>query len=215
MGELLDKLRMRGAEGLSDSELLALVMGSAEEGETTGMAARAIEAAGGLAELVRCDFPRLRMTAGMGGTRAARIAAAAEIGRRAALAQAARRVRIESESDVDLLMRPYMEPLKHEECWVLYLSSANEIIERTRVSQGGVQGTVVDCRLVVKRALELLASRMIIVHNHPSGAAEPSTEDKSLTRKIAEAAGLFDIPLLDHIIISRAATYSFKRAGLL
>lgn len=215
MNELLDKLRMRGVEGLSDSELLALVMGAAEGGDGVQTAARAIESAGGLGELARYDFSRLRMTCGLGGARAARIAAAAEMGRRISLAQAAQRVKIETERDVDELFRPYMEPLRHEECWVLYLSSTNEILERTRMSQGGVQGTVVDCRLVVKRALELLASRMILVHNHPSGAAEPSAEDKTLTRKVSEAAGLFDIPLLDHIIISRTSTFSFRRAGLL
>ena len=216
MKELLDKLRARGAGALSDSELLGIVMGEGtQRDDSLRLAERIIGSAGSLGEVARRDFARLRMTEGMGSTRAARITAAVELGRRISLSTVAQRSRIESERDVDELFRPYMQPLRHEECWVLYLSSANEIIERTRISQGGVQGTVVDCRLVVKRALELLASRMILVHNHPSGSEEPSNDDKSLTGKLAAAAALFDIPLLDHIIISRTATYSFKRAGLL
>ena len=217
MKNLLDKMRARGAAGLSDSELLGIVAGDgpAEQGDPDAYAARIIESAGGLGELARCDFPRLRMIEGMGAVRAARVAAAAELGRRMALSEVERRVRIENERDVEELFRPYMEPLRHEECWVLYLSSTNEIIERTRMSQGGVQGTVVDCRLVVKRALELLAGRIILVHNHPSGTAEASAEDMALTRKLQSAAALFDIPLLDHIIIAREGTFSFRRAGTL
>ena len=216
MKNLLDRVRVRGVAGLSDAELLAVVIGDGSERcDVTELAAKVIDSVGGLGELGGCDFSRLRMTEGMGMLRAARIAAAAELGRRMALSGAARRQKVETERDVEELFRPYMEPLRHEECWVLYLSSANEILERSRVSQGGVQGTVVDCRLVVKRALELLASRIIIVHNHPSGSAEASGEDRQLTKRLESAAGLFDIPLLDHIIISRTDIYSFRRAGLL
>ena len=98
---------------------------------------------------------------------------------------------------------------------MLYLTSSNRIVERQRVSQGGVQGTVVDHRLIIKRALELLATQLIMVHNHPSGAAEPSPQDKVLTERIARAAALFDIRLLDHLIISREGDFSFLREGLL
>lgn len=214
MKNLLDKLRARGAAALSDGELLGIVMGDGTERyDVAEYAERVMSAAGGLGELARCDFSRLRMTEGMGVQRAARIASAAELGRRMTLAEVSRRVRIETERDVEELMRPYMESLRHEECWVLYLSSSNEIIERARMSQGGVQGTVVDSRLVVKRALELLASRIILVHNHPSGSADASDADRQLTQRLSSAAGLFDIPLLDHIIIAREGTYSFRRSG--
>ena len=98
---------------------------------------------------------------------------------------------------------------------MLYLSSSNRIIERQRVSQGGVQGTVVDHRLIVKRALELLATQLILIHNHPSGVAEASAPDRQLTARIAEAAALFDIRLLDHIIIGRSNDFSFRLARLL
>ena len=107
-----------------------------------------------------------------------------------------------------------LETLAYEECWAVYLTSSNRIIERQRISQGGVQGTVVDHRLVVKRALELLATQLVLIHNHPSGAAAPSPQDKVLTERVAQAAALFDIRLLDHIIIAREGDFSFLRAGL-
>ena len=98
---------------------------------------------------------------------------------------------------------------------MLYLTSSNRLIEHQRVSQGGLQATVVDYRLIVKRALELLATQLILVHNHPSGAAEPSAADKTLTNRVNDAAALFDIKLLDHIIISSEGTFSFRRSGLM
>ena len=216
MKELLDKLRMRGAESLSDSELLGIVMGDGPDGcEVDVYARRVVESAGGLGELARFDFPRLRMTEGMGSVRAARIAATSELGRRMVASEVSKRQHVWTEHDVEAIFRPHMETLRHEECWVLYLSSANEIIERTRMSQGGVLGTVVDSRMVLKRALELLAARIILVHNHPSGVAKASEEDISLTQKLSAAAGLFDIQLLDHVIIARGGVFSFRREGLL
>ena len=117
--------------------------------------------------------------------------------------------------DVVRLFRPQLQRLAHEECWVVYLTSSNRIIERQRVSQGGVTGTVVDHRLIVKRALELLATQLILIHNHPSGTPEASGQDKALTERVARAAELFDIRLLDHIIIAREGDFSFRREGLM
>ena len=158
---------------------------------------------------------RLRMIGGLGLKRARLLLTAAEFGRRVAVSGAAESDFVASSDDVVRLFRPRLERLTHEECWVVYLTSSNRIIERQRVSQGGVTGTVVDHRLIVKRALELLATQLILIHNHPSGAAEPSAQDRALTDKIARAAALFDIRLLDHLIISREGDYSFLREGLL
>ena len=158
---------------------------------------------------------RLRMVEGIGLRRAERLQLAAELGRRVAASSTGEMDSISTDVDVVRLMRPVFDGMQHEECWVLYLTSSNRIIERHRVSKGGVQSTVVDHRLIVKRALELLSTQMIMVHNHPSGSTEPSDADKFLTRKVAEAAGLFDIRLLDHVIISSEGEYSFLRAGLL
>lgn len=213
---LLDLLQLKGAGSLTDAELLALLTDDGAEGATV-RAEALLEACGGsLASLGRTELARLRMTAGVGIKRAARLVAAAELGRRMLAQDAAAEVRaITSSEEVVRMFRPRLIDLNHEECWALYLGSSNRIIEQVRISQGGVQGTVVDHRLVVKRALELLASQLILVHNHPSGTAEPSEEDKLLTRRIADAAALFDIRLLDHLIISRSDSCSFRSRGLL
>ena len=98
---------------------------------------------------------------------------------------------------------------------MIFLTNSNRIIERTRISQGGVQATVVDQRLIVKRALELLSTRIILIHNHPSGNASPSGADFDITSKVKAATALFDIQLLDHIIVSATDSYSFKSSGKL
>lgn len=217
MKRLLDKLAARGPAALDDAELLALLLGEGSEYKPAEMLSKRLleHYNGSLARLGRDALPRLRMVEGVGLRRAARIAAAAELGRRILTLQAAEKTSIQTSDDVIQLFRPELELLQHEECWALYLSSSNRIIERQRISQGGVQGTIVDHRLIVKRALELLATQLILVHNHPSGSAEASDADRHLTSRIAEAAALFDIRLLDHIIISRSDDFSFRSAGLL
>lgn len=206
-----------GAQSLSDAELLAVVLDDGAVAEPAELGRRVAEAFGGsLAGLARAETARLRMVAGVGLKRAVRLAAAVELGRRAAAADARAEVAfVTTSDDVIRLFRPQLEALPHEECWALFLSASNRIVERRRISQGGVQGTVVDHRLVVKRALELLATQMILVHNHPSGTAEPSVQDKVMTKKIADAAALFDIRLLDHIVIARSGEFSFLKNGLL
>lgn len=217
MKRLLDKLAARGPAALDDAELLALLLDEGSEYKPAEMLSKRLleHYNGSLARLGRDALPRLRMVEGVGLRRAARIVAAAELGRRILTLQAAEKTSIQTSDDVIQLFRPELELLQHEECWALYLSSSNRIIERQRVSQGGVQGTIVDHRLIVKRALELLATQLILVHNHPSGSAEASDADRHLTSRIAEAAALFDIRLLDHIIISRSDDFSFRSAGLL
>lgn len=212
MSDLADKLLARGSEALSEGELLSLVLG-----EEDGRLAEALLATfgGQLGELGRADIARLRMAGGIGLKRAARIRAAVELGRRILADEGLETETIGSSDDVARMFRPRMEAMGHEECWCLFLTSSGRIIERQRVSQGGVQGTVVDHRLIVKRALELLATQIILVHNHPSGAAEPSAADRTLTDRIARATALFDIRLLDHLIIAREGDFSFRRAGLI
>ena len=210
MQPLYDKALSRGIASLSDEELLTLLV------EEPGVAASVLRSSGGSLASVAAEEPaRLRMVGGLGRNRALRLLAAAEFGRRVAESRAGEADVIATSDDVVHLFRPKLQRLDHEECWVLYLTSSNRIVERQRVSQGGVQGTVVDHRLIIKRALELLATQLIMVHNHPSGAAEPSPQDKVLTERIARAAALFDIRLLDHLIISREGDFSFLREGLL
>lgn len=216
MAALYDKLQLRGVGSLTDEELLSLILDDGSD-EALVRAQELLQQCGGsLTGMGRADLARLRMTAGIGLKRAARLTVAAELGRRMMALEAASEVAaIASTEDVVRIFRPQMLDLAHEECWALYLTSSNRIIERARVSQGGVQGTVVDHRLVVKRALELLATQLILVHNHPSGTAEPSEEDKRLTQRIADAAALFDIRLLDHLILTRNDFYTFRGHNLL
>ena len=216
MKNLHNKLLSRGAASLSDAELLAmLVESSGDARDPQQIAEGLLRECGSLQGVARSELGRLRMVEGIGMRRAERLVVAAEIGRRVAMTSNAEVVSISTDADVVRLMRGQLESISHEECWVLYLTSSNRLIERQRVSQGGVQATVVDHRLIVKRALELLSTQIIMVHNHPSGAASPSEADKVLTRKVAEAAALFDIKLLDHIIIAREGNFSFRREKLL
>lgn len=216
MKNLHDRLRSRGASALTDEELLALLIeAEGDNRDPQSVARQLIAACGSIAEVAHTELIRLRMTEGLGLRRAERLTVAAEFGRRVARATARDVECITSDGDVAQIMRPIFDGLSHEECWALYLTSSNRIIERQRVSQGGVQATVVDHRLIVKRALELLSTQIILVHNHPSGAASPSDADKVLTRKIKEAAALFDIQLLDHIIISSEGHFSLRREGMM
>ncbi len=216
MKNLHDKLMSRGAVSLTDAELLALLVESSDDSrDPLATAERLLAAGGSLAGIAHTDLGRLRMAEGLGLRRAERLILSAELGRRVAASTEQDVECISTDADVVRLMRPIFDPMRHEECWVLYLTSSNRLLERRRVSQGGVQATVVDHRLRVKRALELLSTQIIMIHNHPSGAAEPSAADKTLTEKVRDAAALFDIRLLDHIIISREGEFSFRRMSLL
>ena len=216
MDLLTNKIVTRGIGSLTDAELLSLLL---DEGSATlsapELAERLLAGCGSLSALGSTDIARLRMTEGVGLKRAVRIAAAAEFGRRFMNAQAEEIESISASDDVVRIFRPVFDGMKYEECWVLYLTNSNRIIERQRLSHGGVQGTVVDRRLVAKRALELLATQVVMIHNHPSGDAHPSVEDKALTQRIGEALSLFDIRLLDHIIIAGKEWFSFRQAELL
>ena len=204
-----EKVTMRGYASLSEEELLTLLL------EDNALAQTLLAECGSLKEIAQLPTSRLRMTAGLGSKKAEKIHIATEFGRRVALANGAIEESISSSDDIVRIMRPILKELKHEECWAIYLTNSNRIIEHCRISQGGVQATVVDQKLIVKRALELLSTRIIIVHNHPSGSATPSQADIDITAKIKSATALFDIQLLDHIIISEAESYSFKSNGKL
>ncbi len=211
MDSLNDKIALHGAESLTDKELLTVLTGDETIAEQL-----LTEVGESIERLSRLNLSRLRMIGGLGLRRAQLLMAATEYGRRTASKPAVDAdVVIRQSDDIVRLFRPQLEGLVHEECWAVYLTASNRIIERQRISQGGVQATIVDPRIVVKRALELLASQLILIHNHPSGAAEPSPEDKIMTQQIARASALFEIHLLDHIILSHAGEFSFRGAGLL
>lgn len=217
MKNLTDKLLSRGAETLTDSELVAAIIAEgANDDRALDVAHELLDGAdGSLLRLTATDFSRLRMSSGLGLRRAMRLKAATELGRRVLLEEGTSYDTITSDSDVARLMEPQLGMLKHEECWALYLASSGRVLDRMRISQGGVQTTVVDCRLIIKRAIELLATQIVLVHNHPSGTTEPSRQDIELTERVSEAARLFDIRLLDHVIIAQGARYSFRANNLI
>lgn len=214
--EAREKIVVSGAGALSVAELLALLI---REGtdllSPVELAGKILTDFGGsLSELASADIPRIRRAAGCGTKRAAVIAAAGELSRRITVEKALEVDVVASKSDVAKIFAPLAD-LKHEEFWVLYMTSGGRVIDRTRVSQGGVSGTVVDYKLVVKRAVELLATSLILVHNHPSGVAQPSRDDIAITETVSTAAALFDINVVDHIIISSGGTFSLAEKGMM
>ena len=217
MKNIVDKMVSRGATALSNEELISVVIAEGVDDERAKDVASELVAINSqsLVELSRTQFPRLRMMAGLGKQRAMRLHAAMELGRRVAHSENTAQEVVQSDADVVRIMEPMLANLQHEECWALYLASSGRVIERMRVSQGGVQATVVDCKLIIKRAIELLATQLVLVHNHPSGSAEPSRQDMELTERVSEAARLFDMRLLDHVIISAGVRYSFRAHGLI
>ena len=217
MKNITDTLLSRGAESLTDEQLLAVIVAEDTSDERAKTLAAELMASsnGSLQRLVDGDTMRLRMVAGLGLRRALRLKAAAELGRRVARAEAMAHDSITSDADVVRIMEPLLGTLLHEECWALYLASSGRVLERMRISQGGVQATVVDCKLIIKRALELLAVQIVLVHNHPSGNTQPSQQDLALTERVSEASKLFDIRLLDHVIIAKGAHFSFRGEGVL
>ncbi|MFI3280655.1 MAG: DNA repair protein RadC [Rikenellaceae bacterium] len=214
MLSIQEKITVRGVESLTDSELIAYLLGGSTQAETQATELLS-HYNNSLATMAKADLSRLRMVEGIGIKSATILKVAAELGRRCATTNSAEAQVITGSSDVVDIFRPYFDSMKYEECWVLFLSASNRIIEQFRVSQGGIMATVVDHRLIIKRALELLSTQMIMVHNHPSGAVEPSREDIDLTKKVKSAAALFDISLIDHIIVSSSSYFSFRSKGLL
>ncbi len=209
MQKIREKVALRGYASLSEEEILTLLL------EDNTLAQALLAEYGSLNSIVKQQPSRLRMVAGLGAKLTERILLSAELGQRLAATDGAVERTITSSEDVVEVMRPLLKDLKHEECWAIFLTNSNRIVERFRISQGGVQATVVDQRIVVKRALELLSTRLILVHNHPSGSATPSQADFDITNKIKSATSLLDIQLLDHIIISATESYSFKSNGKL
>lgn len=213
--EVRERLVARGAEALTDAELLSLVLPARRGEESVATAERMVESVGGVGPLARLTLSELRQLEGLGMDGAAKVAAAIELGRRVLLAEGEEGANITNYRDVVALFGPLLGALSHEEMWVLYLSSSNRILEKRRMSVGGLSSLTTDCRLIVRHALTLVAASIIVVHNHPSGLAEPSGDDEQFTRRLREAAALFDIALLDHIIVSRGGSYSFRADGKL
>ncbi len=210
-----EKLLHKGVDFLTDAELLAILLGTGTTKKTAVALAQDILqlADSNLVELSKktiLDFMKIK---GIGQAKAITIIAALELGKRRRQADALQRNSITTSQEAYHLLSPMMESLEHEEFWVIYLSRANKVIKYSQLSIGGISGTVIDIRLLLKECLENLASSIIIAHNHPSGNLAPSQADRDITAKIAQAAKLLDIQLLDHLIITDTAYNSFGDNG--
>lgn len=207
-----ERMLAKGAGALSNVELLAILLRTGRDGQNViDMARELLQSGdGSLAGIAEMSIDRLRSINGIGPSKAVTIAAAFELGRRTSLKAALDSgVSLSSPQKVFEIMQPLIRDLDHEECWVLFLSKANRMIAREMVSSGGLDSTVIDNRAIIRKALDKKASALILVHNHPSGSALPSRADITQTQALNKALKTCDLSLMDHIIISRDAYYSF------
>jgi DNA repair protein RadC len=212
-----EKLMTHGIQSLSTSELIAILIGSGIKNQSAVELARKIlgSAANDLDQLGRFSVSDFMKIKGIGKARAIAIVSALELGRRRKLSESANRLKIASSGDVYEVLCQYLADLSHEEFWILLLNRSNKIIEKRKISQGGISGTVTDIRMILKFAIEALASSIILCHNHPSGNLQPSEADIQVTRKLKESSALMDINLLDHIIIAGKQYFSFADENMM
>ena len=212
-----EKLLYKGRSTLSDAELIAILIGSGNRDESAvGLSKRILNSVdNNLSALGRMSIKQLMTFKGIGKAKAITIAAALELGRRRRGEDALERQRITSSVSVYELMQPIIGDLEHEEFWIIYLNNSNKVLHKSQLSKGGITGTLVDVRLVLKNALEVSATGLILVHNHPSGTLSPSDADYSVTKKLDQAALSLDIKVLDHVIVTEKAYFSFADESLL
>ena len=212
-----EKLLMSGAENLSSSELLALLIQKGTRNRSAIDLARDVLRLGkdNLAELGKLSVHDFMRVKGIGEAKAISIAAALELGRRRQEGPLIAKTTIGSSNDIAGYLQGKFRDLRREVFAVLFLNRSNKVNHFEIVSEGGITGTVADPRIILRKALEHDAVSIILCHNHPSGSLKPSRADEQLTNKIKEAATIFDIRLLDHIIVSDSGFYSFADGGLL
>lgn len=198
---------------LTDAELIAITLGGGMQGKSViDLSREMLRSVGGsLDDLARMPVKQMcRLFKGVGPAKAVSLAAAFELGMRCRDEKARKKIRVCSSADAFGYIRTDLERLDREEFWIITLSRANNITGKECIARGGTSATVVDIKLLMKMAVDKLASGIIAVHNHPSGNNRPSIEDDRLTKRIKEAAALLDIRLLDHIIVAGATYYSYN-----
>lgn len=213
-----EKLLERGAESLSNAELLAILIGSGTRKMSAVelMSRIMADCDNKLVLLNRMSVEDLMAYNGIGEAKAITLKAASELGNRRSLESVSRDLmKFDSSADIYAYMRPILQDRGHEECWVLLLNNSARLIKRKRISTGGQTSTLVDVRMVMKAALLAEATSLILVHNHPSGASRPSRDDIQLTERVRDAARTLNLTLLDHIIVADGEYYSFSDEGKL
>ena len=212
-----EKLLLKGKNALSDAELIAILIGSGSREESAvDLSKRILQSVeGNINKLAKLSVDNLMKFKGIGEAKAISIITALELGKRRQLESVLEKPKISSSKDVYNIMQPILGDLPHEEFWVIFVNNSNKVLAKTQVSKGGLTATIVDVRLLFKQALELAAVGVLVCHNHPSGKLTPSSADKQLTEKIKQAGITLDIKLLDHLIITENAYFSFADEGIL
>jgi DNA repair protein RadC len=210
-----EKLLLKGVTSLSDAELIAILIGSGNKQETAVQLAQRIlnGVSNNLNTLGKLTVKDLKGYKGIGEARAISIVAAMELGRRKGLSEPEKRETIRSSRDIFNIFYPLLCDIAHEELWIALINNAGRVIEKHKISQGGVGETSADLRLIMKAAINTMCQGIILCHNHPSGNLQPSAQDDLLTKRLKDAAILMNIKLLDHIIISDNKYYSYADEG--
>jgi DNA repair protein RadC len=213
-----EKLLQKGPESLSNAELLAILINTGTANKSAIDIAKDIleKSHQNLLEMGRLSLSDIKHIKGIGEKKAVTLMASLELGKRRQLASALERPKILSSTDSFNLLSPYLLDKTVEEFYVIFMNAGNYLITIEPISNGGITATVVDARIIFKKALEYAGvTQLIVAHNHPSGNLIPSETDKRLTDKIKEGGKLLDIRLLDHLIIASNSFYSFSDNGLL
>ncbi|MDG2194298.1 MAG: DNA repair protein RadC [Polaribacter sp.] len=212
-----EKLLAKGKSVLSDAELIAILIASGNREESAVDLSKRIllSVENNINQLAKLSVAQLMQFKGIGEAKAVSIITALEIGKRRHFESLLERPKIKGSKDVYALIQPLIGELDHEEFWVLYLDNSNKVLQKKQLSRGGITATMVDIRLVFKKAVEIASVAIIVCHNHPSGKLKPSASDKELTQKIKQSGDLLDIKLLDHLIITQKDYFSFADNGVL
>jgi DNA repair protein RadC len=211
-----EKLLQKGAQALSDAELLAIFLRTGTRGKTAVDLARdLLTRFGGLRPLLEANLTEFCEGEGLGEAKYAQLQATTEMARRHLLETLRRGDVLESPDHTRRYLQSRMRDYPHEVFACLFLDNRHRVIEFEELFQGTINGASVHPREVVKKALGHNAASVILAHNHPSGVAEPSEADRNITRRLGEALGLVDIRVLDHLVIGDGETVSFAERGLL
>ena len=212
-----EKMLLKGATSLSDAELIAILIRTGNNNETAVQLAQKIlvNASNNLNTLGKQSVRKFMSCKGIGEAKAITIAAALELGRRRGLTDPEKRDAIKSSHDAFRIFHPILCDLPYEELWVALVNNASKVIDKIKISQGGAGETVADLRSILKDAISATCHGIILCHNHPSGNLHPSPQDDLLTSRLVNAVKLFNIQLLDHIIISDNKYFSYADEGRL
>ena len=210
-----EKMLYKGIVSLSDAELLAILIGSGNKKETAVQLSQLIlnSVSNNLSELGKLTVKELMNFKGIGEAKAVTIAASMELARRKSVSKTVDREMIRCSRDAYNVFYPFLCDLRHEELWIALTNRSGKVIEKVKISQGGVGETSVDLRLILKEAIHTLCSGIILCHNHPSGNIQPGKEDDMLTSNLGKVAKLMNIKLLDHIIMYDETYYSYADEG--